>query len=277
MAKIKLTKTELKTQQDALKQYRRYLPTLQIKKQQLQQEIRLSRERLEENLREREKLVETLSGWIALFGDVEMLHQLQDGIRLERIRRGRMNIAGIMVLSRLGIKVEGRKFDTMILHYLLDPESRHGMNQLALRYLNYKPIEIESLIGRGAKQLTMDLVAVERVAEYAAEDADITLQLKQALMPLVEEQGLLELYHRIEEPMIDVLAEMELTGVCIDSALLNNYAIELNARLVELERQVREEAGEPTLNINSTRQLGEVLFSKMRITDKPKMTTAICQ
>ncbi len=178
----------------------------------------------------------------------------------------------IMVLSRLGIKVEGRKFDTMILHYLLDPESRHGMNQLALRYLNYKPIEIESLIGRGAKQLTMDLVAVERVAEYAAEDADITLQLKQALMPLVEEQGLLELYHRIEEPMIDVLAEMELTGVCIDSALLNNYAIELNARLVELERQVREEAGEPTLNINSTRQLGEVLFSKMRITDKPKMT-----
>ena len=178
----------------------------------------------------------------------------------------------IMVLSRLGIKVAGRKFDTMILHYLLDPESRHGMNQLALRYLNYKPIEIETLIGRGAKQLTMDLVAIERVAEYAAEDADITLQLKHALLPLVEEQGLLNLYFDIEEPMIDVLAEMELTGVCIDSALLNNYSVELNARLLELERQVREEAGEPSLNINSTRQLGEVLFAKMRITDKPKMT-----
>ena len=178
----------------------------------------------------------------------------------------------IMVLSRLGIEVKGRKFDTMILHYLLDPESRHGMNYLALRYLNYKPIEIETLIGRGAKQLTMDLVAVERVAEYAAEDADITLQLKQALLPLVEEQGLLDLYLNVEEPMIDVLADMELTGVCIDAALLNNYAVELNARLAELEREVREEADEPALNINSTRQLGEVLFAKMRISDKPKMT-----
>ena len=160
----------------------------------------------------------------------------------------------------------------MILHYLLDPESRHGMNHLSLRYLNYSPIEIETLIGRGAKQLTMDLVAVERVAEYAAEDADITLQLKHVLLPLVEEQGLLNLYHQIEEPMIDVLAEMELTGVCIDSTLLNEYAIELNARLTDLERQVRELADEPTLNINSTRQLGEVLFAKMRITEKPKMT-----
>ena len=178
----------------------------------------------------------------------------------------------IMVLSRLGIEVKGRKFDTMILHYLLDPESRHGMNHLAMRYLNYKPIDIETLIGRGAKQLTMDLVAVERVAEYAAEDADITLQLKHTLLPLVEEQGLLELYHKVEEPMIDVLAEMELTGVCIDTSLLSSYAIELNARLAELESQVREEAGEPTLNINSPRQLGEVLFAKMRITDKPKMT-----
>ena len=191
----------------------------------------------------------------------------------ERIAKIGQNIKfDIMVLSRLGIKVAGRKFDTMILHYLLDPESRHGMNHLSLRYLNYSPIEIETLIGRGAKQLTMDLVAVERVAEYAAEDADITLQLKHVLLPLVEEQGLLNLYHQIEEPMIDVLAEMELTGVCIDSTLLNEYAVELNARLTDLERQVRELADEPTLNINSTRQLGEVLFAKMRITEKPKMT-----
>ena len=191
----------------------------------------------------------------------------------EKIAKIGQNIKfDIMVLSRLGIAVKGRKYDTMILHYLLDPESRHGMNHLALRYLNYKPIEIETLIGRGAKQLTMDLVAVERVAEYAAEDADITLQLKHALLPLVEEQGLLSLYFDIEEPMIDVLADMELTGVCIDSELLNSYAVELTVRLAELEREVREEAGEPALNINSTRQLGEVLFAKMRITDKPKMT-----
>ncbi len=178
----------------------------------------------------------------------------------------------IMVLRRLGIEVRGRKYDTMILHYLLDPESRHNMNALALRYLNYRPIEIETLIGRGAKQLTMNLVSIDRVTEYAAEDADITLQLKNALLPLVEEQGLDKLYFEIEEPMIDVLADMEMTGVCIDSELLNRYAVELNARLAELEEQVRAEAGEPTLNINSTRQLGEVLFAKMRIAEKPKMT-----
>ena len=178
----------------------------------------------------------------------------------------------IMVLSRLGIVVAGRKYDTMILHYLLDPESRHNMNALALRYLNYRPIEIETLIGRGARQLTMDLVAVDRVTEYAAEDADITLQLKRVLMPLVEEQGFEHLYFDIEEPLIDVLADMELTGVCIDPQLLNRYAVELNARLAELEAQVKAEAGEPALNINSTRQLGEVLFARMRIAEKPKMT-----
>ncbi len=220
--------------------------------------------------------VEAHKAWYVPFSELnneEYASILRPLFENERIAKIGQNIKfDIMVLSRLGIKVAGRKIDTMILHYLLDPEARHGMNQLALRYLNYKPIEIETLIGRGAKQLTMDLVAVERVAEYAAEDADITLQLKQALLPLVEEQGLLDLYFNVEEPMIDVLADMELTGVCIDSGLLNNYAVELNARLAELERQVREEAGEPTLNINSTRQLGEMLFAKMRISDKPKMT-----
>ncbi|MBQ2702425.1 MAG: DNA polymerase I [Alistipes sp.] len=220
--------------------------------------------------------VEPHKAWYVPFGGLnneEYASILRPLFENERIAKIGQNIKfDIMVLSRLGIKVLGRKFDTMILHYLLDPESRHGMNHLSLRYLDYKPIEIETLIGRGAKQLTMDLVAVERVAEYAAEDADITLQLKQVLLPLVEEQGLLNLYFDVEEPMIDVLADMELTGVCIDSALLNAYAIELNARLVELERQVREEADEPNLNINSTRQLGEVLFAKMRIADKPKMT-----
>ena len=178
----------------------------------------------------------------------------------------------IAVLRKLGIAVAGRKYDTMLLHYLLDPESRHNMNALAVRYLNYRPVEIETLIGRGAKQLTMDMVAVERAAEYAAEDADITLQLRQVLLPMVEKEGLLPLYTDIEEPMIAVLEDMEHEGVCIDSKLLGDYAVELNARLSELEAAVREEAGEPALNINSTRQLGEVLFAKMRIAEKPKMT-----
>ena len=191
----------------------------------------------------------------------------------ERIAKIGQNIKfDWMVLHRIGVAVRGRLYDTMILHYLLDPESRHNMNALAERYLNYRPIEIETLIGKGPRQLTMDMVNVERVAEYAAEDADITLQLKQVLWPQVEAMGLQQLYCDIEEPMIAVLADIELAGVRIDTAALAEYAVELNRKLAELEAEVRREAGEPNLNINSTRQLGEVLFSKMRIAEKPKMT-----
>ena len=178
----------------------------------------------------------------------------------------------MMVLSRLGIEVRGEKIDTMILHYLLDAESRHNMNFLAERYLHYTPIAIESLIGKGARQLTMDQVNVEAVKEYAAEDADITMQLKQLLWTEVEQQGLVELYRKVEEPMIDVLAAMELAGVKIDAGQLAEYGVELNAELQRLEDEIRREADEPMLNVNSARQLGEVLFGKMRITDKPKMT-----
>ncbi len=177
-----------------------------------------------------------------------------------------------MVLRRLGIVVRGRKYDTMILHYLLDPESRHGMNALSERYLDYKPIEIETLIGKGSKQLTMDLVNIERVKEYAAEDADVTLQLKHKLYPLVEELGLQHLYFEVEEPMIEVLADIEMAGVRIDTPALDEYGVELSRRLAELENEIRTEAGESSLNINSARQLGEVLFGKMRIAEKPKMT-----
>ncbi len=178
----------------------------------------------------------------------------------------------LLVLRRLGLEVRGAMYDTMLLHYLLDPESRHNMNFLAEKYLNYRPIEIETLIGKGARQLRMDQVAVARVAEYAAEDADVTLRLKQTLYPLVEEQGFLTLYRSIEEPLISVLADMEWEGVKIDTAALADYAKVLNAKLAALESEIRTLADDPTLNINSARQLGELLFAKMRITDKPKMT-----
>lgn len=178
----------------------------------------------------------------------------------------------ILFLKTLGIEVKGLKCDTMLLHYLLDPEARHNMNALSERYLGYSPIAIESLIGRGAQQITMDMVAVERVAEYAAEDADITLQLYNHLRPLVEKEGLWELYCTIEEPMIDVLADMEFTGVKIDSALLKEYSAKLSVELTALEAKIRAMADEPNLNVNSGRQLGEILFSKMRIAEKPKMT-----
>ena len=191
----------------------------------------------------------------------------------ERITKVAQNMKfDIMVLARIGIKVAGRKIDTMILHYLIDAESRHNMNYLAERYLHYSPIAIETLIGRGARQLTMDQVNIMSVKEYAAEDADITLQLKHALWTEVEAQGLKELYEKIEEPMIEVLADMEMQGVRIDPEQLHDYAVELNNELQELESEIRREADEPALNVNSARQLGEVLFAKMRITDKPKMT-----
>ena len=179
----------------------------------------------------------------------------------------------ILFLRALGIEVKGEKWDTMLMHYLLDAESRHGMDALAERYLNYSPISIESLIGKGAKQLTMDMVSVERVAEYAAEDADITLQLYDALRPMLEkEAALLKLYREVEAPMIDVLADMEWEGVCINSEALHTYSATLSQKLAAIEEEIREISGEHETNINSSRQLGEMLFAKMRITDKPKMT-----
>ena len=201
---------------------------------------------------------------------VEIVRPLMENDKIAKI--GQNIKFDAMMLRAAGIEVRGRKYDTMILHYLLDPESRHNMNVLAQRYLNYSPIEIETLIGRGAKQLTMDMLAVDRVAEYAAEDADVTLQLKQALWPKVCDEGLQYLYAEIEEPMIDVLADMEWTGVRIDTQSLAEYKIELQKELTELEWKIRELADEPTLNVNSSRQLGEVLFAKLRIDPKPRMT-----
>ncbi len=178
----------------------------------------------------------------------------------------------LLVLRSIGITVKGEKSDTMILHYLLDPESRHNMNYLSRRYLEYDPIEIETLIGKGSKQLTMDRVALDQVAEYAAEDADVTFQLNEILEPAVKEAGLIKLYKQIEEPLIDVLANMELTGVKIDTQALAAYGKKLTAELVELEDKVRELTAEPGLNINSAKQLGVVLFEKLKIDPKPKQT-----
>ena len=178
----------------------------------------------------------------------------------------------ISMLRRYGIDVRGRLYDTMILHYLLDPESRHGMNYLSRIYLNYAPIEIETLIGTGPKKLTMDMVPTDKAAEYAAEDADITLQLKAALWEQIKQQNMQSLYFEIEEPMIKTLADMEEAGVKIDSSLLGEYAVELNVQLHDMETRIREMAGEPNLNVNSSRQLGEVLFTKLLLDGKPRMT-----
>ena len=190
----------------------------------------------------------------------------------KRLKIGQNMKFDILFLRTLGIEVKGQKGDTMLMHYLLDPEARHNMNALAEKYLNYSPIAIESLIGRGTQQITMDMVGLDAIAEYAAEDADITLQLYKALRPLVEKEQLWQLYCLIEEPMIGVLADMEWNGVKIDSAALHNYSATMSGELFRLEEKIRTLAAEPSLNVNSGRQIGEVLFAKMRIAEKPKMT-----
>ena len=178
----------------------------------------------------------------------------------------------IMMLKGLGLNVLGLKYDTMIMHYLLNPEARHNMNYLSRTYLNYAPIEIESLIGKGSKQLTMDMIPVDRVSEYACEDADVTLRLKRLLWPMVEEAGFTELYLTIEEPLINILVEIEMEGANIDTASLEELGTRLNIKLSSLESTIREITEEPTLNVNSAKQLGTALFGKMAIDKKPKMT-----
>lgn len=178
----------------------------------------------------------------------------------------------ILFLRTLGVEVRGEKWDTMLLHYLLDPESRHNMDALSERYLNYSPISIQTLIGKGREQMTMDMVGLQPISEYGCEDADITLQLYYALRPQIESQSLLRLYHEIEEPMIAVLADMEWNGVKIDSERLKDYSVTLTMQLRDLEQRICAMADTPALNVNSGRQIGELLFAKMRIAEKPKMT-----
>ncbi|MDL2230209.1 DNA polymerase I [Alistipes sp. OttesenSCG-928-L06] len=178
----------------------------------------------------------------------------------------------IMVLANYGVWVQGFLYDTMIVHYLLDPESRHGMDFLSRRYLGYDPVPIEALIGKGAKQITMDMVSVDRVAEYGAEDSDVTLRLKNTLWPMLEEQQLVDLYKKIEEPLIRVLASIELEGVRIDAAGLKAYGEALSVDLVRLEAEIREMTGDPGLNVNSAKQLGEALFGRLKLDPNAKKT-----
>ncbi len=179
----------------------------------------------------------------------------------------------LLMLRAYGVTLKGYMFDTMLAHYLLEPDMRHNMNYLAEQLLNYKPIEIEELIGKkGAGQLNMRSIPVDKISVYAAEDADITLQLKNILEPRLQNEGLTELYKEIEAPLVEVLAEMELTGVRIDSDSLNEFGKSLNAELINLDNEIKELAQTPGLNISSPKQLGEVLFEKLKIASDVKMT-----
>ena len=178
----------------------------------------------------------------------------------------------ILVLRKYNVKVAGPLFDTMIAHYLLNPELRHGMDYLAETYLKYQTVHIEELIGpKGKNQLSMRNVPVEQIAEYAAEDADVTLKLKNYFAPELKKEGLESLFTTIEMPLIYVLVEMEATGVTLDTVALKQSSGELTASMNKLEQEVYELAG-TEFNINSTKQVGEILFDRLKLDEKAKKT-----
>lgn len=176
------------------------------------------------------------------------------------------------VLANYGITLAGDMWDTMIAHYLIQPELRHNMDYMAEVYLNYKTVHIEELIGpKGKNQRSMRSLPPAEAYEYACEDADITLQLKNALEPRLKEAGVEKLFHEIEMPLVRVLAAMEMNGVRIDTGSLAETSQELTRRMQELEKEIHALAGEE-FNIASPKQVGDILFGKMQITEKPKKT-----
>jgi DNA polymerase-1 len=178
----------------------------------------------------------------------------------------------IIVLKNYGVEVCGKIFDTMLAHYLVEPDMRHNINLLAETYLNYTMVHIESLIGKKGKgQSNMSEVEIEKIAEYAGEDADITLQLKEVFIPLLKENKMDKLFQEVENPLVPVLAQMEKTGVKVDIAALGELSKTLETDLKMREEKIFELAGTP-FNIGSPKQLGEVLFDRMKLDPKAKKT-----
>ena len=178
----------------------------------------------------------------------------------------------LKVLQRYGIKVLGPTFDTMIAHYLINPEAKQSMDFLANFYLNYQPISIETLIGKKGKgQGNMGDMKQEEISDYACEDADITLQLKQVLEPQIQKPHLADLFYKMEMPLVEVLKDMEFEGITIDVPALNSYSKELDLILIELEKEIKNDAG-LDFNLDSPKQLGEVLFEHLKISSKAKKT-----
>ncbi|MGI4834456.1 MAG: DNA polymerase I [Janthinobacterium lividum] len=171
----------------------------------------------------------------------------------------------LLILKNYRVRVNGPFFDTMLAHYLIEPDMRHNMDVLAETYLHYTPVPITDLIGpKGKSQKTMADLEPAAVSDYACEDADVTLQLRHTFEPMLKALGLLELLNEVENPLVPVLADVEHAGVRIDSAAMGEYSAELQGYVQELETQIYKEAGEE-FNIGSPKQLGEVLFDKMQV------------
>lgn len=203
----------------------------------------------------------------------QLIEQLRPFFEAEHIQKIGQNLKyDIKVLAKYNIEVRGPLFDTMIAHYLINPDMRHNMDVLAETYLNYTPISITELIGKkGKNQLSMRQVPMDKQTEYAVEDADITLQLKEHFEGELKDANTKKLFDELEIPLVKVLASMELEGINLDKDFLHTLAEELNNDIKTLETKIYEAAGEE-FNIASPKQLGIILFEKMKLVDKPKKT-----
>jgi DNA polymerase-1 len=178
----------------------------------------------------------------------------------------------MLVMKWYGIELKGNTFDTMLAHYVIEPDGKRSMDMLSARFLGYEPVHIEELIGkRGKNQLNMRDVAIDKISDYAAEDADITLQLKQVLSPLIKSKEVEKVFAEVENPLAKVLMEMEYEGVKVDQDFLHEYSKELEREAAKAEDSVYEQAG-VKFNLASPRQLGEVLFERLKLDPKAKKT-----
>ncbi|MCC1484311.1 DNA polymerase I [Winogradskyella immobilis] len=202
-----------------------------------------------------------------------VIEQLRPFFENESIEKIGQNLKyDIKVLNKYNIKVKGKLFDTMLAHYLINPDMRHNMDVLAETYLNYTPISITELIGKkGKNQLSMRDVSLDQQTEYAVEDTDITLQLKEHFKTELGDANTQKLFDDIEVPLLRVLAAMELEGINLDSEFLNSLSEELNTDIENLVSKIYDAAGEE-FNIASPKQLGVILFEKLKLVDKPKKT-----
>ncbi|WP_350290284.1 DNA polymerase I [uncultured Croceitalea sp.] len=203
----------------------------------------------------------------------ELIEQLRPFFESESIEKIGQNLKyDIKVMQNYGVQVKGKLFDTMLAHYLINPDMRHNMDVLAETYLNYTPVSITELIGKkGKNQLSMRDVPLEKQTEYAVEDADITLQLAHHFRPELTEAKTEKLFEEIEVPLLRVLADMESEGINLDKDFLGSLSTDLNNDIQDLEKSIYEAAGQE-FNIGSPKQLGEILFDKMKLVDKPKKT-----
>lgn len=207
--------------------------------------------------------------YIPIPADRQKAQLLIEALRLpienENIAKIGQNIKfDLLVFKHYGILMVGKLKDTMLMHYLLEPDKRHNMNYMAESLLDYSPISIEALIGKGKGQLNMRDIDIERISQYAAEDADITLQLKNALEPKLDE-SITKLYNTMEEPLLKVLAEMEAEGVKLDIPFLEEYSLVLETEIQELQTKIYRDAGVTAINLNSPSQVGELLFDRLKV------------